>query len=1072
VRCRVDATGESEKSAAYAFVLAIEITSRIACGVAKVFTRLWRSHLQGKRCAPPRGGGSASACVRYVLGEEMTDKVAHDQERDNPLTLGQRGGLAALFEEARQREDLGANAIWKPAGGGDRPSAVYARGVTSLETAALDIEAVVRTQPRVKQPVQHYVISLNERETATVSDEQLIRAAEDALDRAGWAGHSALFAVHRDTENAHCHVALSSVNADTLRAWNRQSDYYRLHHALREAETKFGMEHEHGLAIVRDEGLPTERIEWASLATRKAWRSERQAERLEDMAKSFLAESDGLESPEDRRDRIVYAIRQHLVTCADRGEVPLRADLHVLAARLTATLEAGQDGTLQARLMERAPEGKVAREEPNTLGESTQRLATWQATDNVFELQPELLAPSPLDGLKPGGMTTEFERNQHVVALDRRAWLRDLGDVDRSEAEVVALVRADPGRISRDILAGGAATFSAEDFDRWCSERVSGDWLGISNYAQREDPTLEVLSADSELPLYSTKTQRALEASVLERATRLAQERDPLFNREALMQAIGDEEKSLGIAFSAEQLRVFDLLEYRFAVVQGDAGTGKSTLMAVQRRYCELTGREIAGFATSQLAAENLGQKAGIRSVNTARAQALEDVRGEQMIRPQSRAILDETSMLSMESADATLKRVESQGAGAIFIGDLAQLPNIAAGDTGRVLTAAAQETNRYAEVTQVFRQTGPQVTWMRTAVPIGGRAIREGDAATFRTYLEEFVDRGHVVFHDDRKAEIAAKAQDVVEATLRGIRVLAPGFSRQDCLYANRAIRTALGHDGTGLSFRFARGVREIAPNDRVIFEKNAEARVGVLNGYTGTVRSVAQNAIAVELDGGRLVTVNPAAYPHIDYGWSTTTHKSQGRGDPLVISTLAKNDDARSAHVALTRCETGLRVHTRLDRDELLSHLTSPTSLRPKDDALLFEEIVRRTGGPDTHWAKSVRTALDKDADPLREQHRGEMRLRSEARDRAVTGILERHNVARGKATGDKELAGLDRSEKRELSVAYKAHELESFVVWASRRRTVIERSADVKTARKAVLAQQPKLDVAAQKPRMRRR
>ncbi len=244
------------------------------------------------------------------------------------------------------------------------------------------------------------------------------------------------------------------------------------------------------------------------------------------------------------------------------------------------------------------------------------------------------------------------------------------------------------------------------------------------------------------------------------------------------------------------------------------------------------------------------------------------------------------------------------------------------------------------------------------------------------------------------------------------------------------------------------------------------------MLNGYTGTVRSVAPNAIAVELDSGRLVTINPATYPHLDYGWSTTTHKSQGRGDPLVIPTLAKNDDARSAHVALTRCETGLRVHTRLDRDELLSHLSSPASLRPKDDALLFEEIVRRTGGPDTHWAKSVRAALDKDADPLRVQHGGEMRLRSEARDRAVIGILERYKVARGNAAGDQELAGLDRSEKRELGTAYKVHELESFVVWASRRRVVIERSADVKTARVAVLAQQPKLDVAAQKPRMRRR
>ena len=114
-------------------------------------------------------------------------------------------------------------------------------------------------------------------------------------------------------------------------------------------------------------------------------------------------------------------------------------------------------------------------------------------------------------------------------------------------------------------------------------------------------------------------------------------------------------------------------------------------------------------------------------------------------------------------------------------------------------------------------------------------------------------------------------------------------------------------------------------------------------------------------------------------------------------MIPTLAKNDDARSAHVALTRCETGLRVHTRLERDELLSHLSSPTSLRPKDDALLFEEIVRGTGGPDTFWATSVRSAMAKENDPLRNEHRAEMRQRTEARDRAVMQIVRRYNVER---------------------------------------------------------------------------
>lgn len=284
--------------------------------------------MQGKRCDPPRGGGSAWACVTYILAEELTAKVDHDRPKDDAIQNSQRTGLTALYDEALRREDLGVGAIWKPTvGSGTRPSAIYARGVTSLATAALDMEAIARTQTRVKQPVQHYVISLNEHESATISDEQLIQAAEATLDRAGWEGHAALFTVHRDTGNAHCHVALSSVHSDTLRAWNRQSDYYRLHHALREVEIERGMQHENGLAIVRDRGLPTQRIEWAGLETRAAWKRAREAERLEDMARAFLADNEGLESADDRRDRIVYAIRDYLTTCAARGETPLRADL-------------------------------------------------------------------------------------------------------------------------------------------------------------------------------------------------------------------------------------------------------------------------------------------------------------------------------------------------------------------------------------------------------------------------------------------------------------------------------------------------------------------------------------------------------------------------------------------------------------------------------------------------------------------------------------------------------------------------------------------------------------------------
>ena len=711
------------------------------------------------------------------------------------------------------------------------------------------------------------------------------------------------------------------------------------------------------------------------------------------------------------------------------------------------------------RLMERAPQGSVRSTWADSFGEVHSRAATWVPTETVFELDPVWIAPSPLDASPAGARARKSQLLEHEEALRRRAWLTDFGDLERSEAEYRGMLAEDPGRISRDIAASGQATFTPDDVDAWISDRLTDpeEWFERANEVLRKDPALEVLSLDSELPLYATKAQRGLERRVADDAGALAAARDLKFNRPALDRAIADEQAALGIAFSQEQLAAFELVERRFGVLQGNAGSAKTTLMSVLRRYAELTQRPIVGFATAQLAAETLGTQARIDAVNQARARAIEAAGGSEMIKPNALVIVDEASMVSFEATRAIFERAKEQNATVVAIGDEAQLPNIDAGDTMRVLAGIAREHHAYREVKFSYRpRVGSDVEWMRKAIPRGGRAIREQDGAAFRHYLGEFFDRGHVVCHGSREDEIAAKAADIVEATRRGVRVLAPVRSRTDALYTNRAIRHELGLDGTGIAFRFERGVRELAAGDRVLFERNSRT-LDVLNGYLGTVRVVASQVVDVELDGGRMVQFDPRRYRAIDYGWSTTTHKSQSRGDPLVVPTLGKNDDARSAHVALTRCESGLRVHTRLGREELVERLCSSTSLRPKDDALLFDELVQRTGGPDTMWARTVRRALEHDRDPLRQQHREEMAWTRDAQSRELRRILEGNAAARQAAEAlpepklRKELARLERVEQADVAAACEKYRLVSFVAWAHQHREQVQRKAELQERRR---------------------
>jgi hypothetical protein len=915
-------------------------------------------------CKEPEGGGSIRRAWEYPLAVELSEKPPALTFDATKLTPEQRASVAKLYAEANAMESRGVGEIWRPTDGGPRPAALYVRGLYSMESGPDELEALHAANPRAKNPVAHIVFSLDEEESKVVSPEQLIRAAERAMDYAGFADHAMLIGVHADQDNLHCHVIASTINPTTLRVTPKHGRIGRLHRGARVAEKDFGMKADFGLWHTRSDGeiVPTLRPDW------EAYNREYKqgTSRSEELAKTFVDDNEGLESAEDRCDRVVYALREYLEHCAERGEVPLRSDFHRLAAQLTCTLENAKDGRVVVRLMERAAPGTARSRRTDAIGEVHEEIATWTPTTTAFAIEPSELAVEEIAGQKK--------------TVPPPAWLRGIGNLETAATEVEELLERDPSRISRDLIAGGQATFSLDDFDRWTAERMSFGWLEVSDAARKADETIRVLSADTTLDLLTTHKQLELEQRVFARATRLSRTSDPGFDRAALQRAIADEEKARGITFSEQQRAAFALFEYRFGLLQGDAGVGKSTLLSVARRYCELTGREIAGFTTSQRAAAVLGEQSGIRSLNTARAQALESTRGEEMIRPGSYAVLDEVSMVSFEAVDAFLARVEKQGAGALAIGDAAQLPNIGAGDTMRVLRRAVGE--RFAEVTQVFRQQDA-VKWMRAAVPRGGKAIRDGDADAFVSYVHEYAEHGVMVYHDDRKSEVAGKAADIVEATQRGVRVMAPARDRTEAYFVNGAVRRELGLEGTGLRFTFRRGAREIAAGDRIQFERNDEKRVGVLNGWTGTVLEVAPRKILVELDGGNRVAFDPLRYRHVDWGWAVTTHKSQGSGDPLVIATIAKSDDPHSLHTALTRCEQGLRVHTRLTSEQIDEQMR--TKLVPKRDALLFHEMVEAVGGPDSVWARTVRRAMESDRDPLHQEWRTEMHERAQAlRDR----------------------------------------------------------------------------------------
>jgi ATP-dependent exoDNAse (exonuclease V) alpha subunit len=1033
----------------------------------------------GKRCPAPRNGGSSRNAIFYVLAEELTSKVTHERVNE-PIQEGQRAELSALMTEALERSDRGVGVVWSPAAAADgRPSSIYARGVMSLYTADVEIQSLFDAQSRVKSPVAHFVFSLNTAESATVSDEQLIHASMATLDGAGWSGHAAVATVHQDTMryvdgklvdgNKHCHVAIASINSRTLRAFERTQEYMRLHRSLREQEIAFGMEEDWGLYKVADRGLPSERVVRTNAVDWEARKQEQSMERAERLARHFVSDH-SLESVRDREDRIVHALRDYLDRCADRGEKPLQSDIHAIAARLTAVIEGVIDGKLTVRLMERAEKGSVRSAWTDSFGIAHERMARWTPTDTLIPLDEKRIARSPLDAYSGKTLPTPLLQQLHSQALERRKFLQSVGTQEAAEAEYRRVIREDPGRVTRDIVHGqGQANFTADDVDTLLATHITEGWSDETDRVLREDKTVRVLSADTQSPLYTIETQRDISAKFDTLLRELLTEKDPLFDRAALDEAIRRVEtrrraENPEFAFTAQQLKALDSLENRVAVWAGDAGTGKTVLNEVHREMAEISGREIRGVATAQKAADELARSSGIKSVNQARA-LVEEARDGVAVMPQdARYVFDEFSMASIESGVAILERARAANASGVLQGDLAQLPNIAAGNTFGIATRAAADNKALVRLSEVFRQSADtQVAFMREAVPRAGKAIRSANRAAFAAYVETFMDRGLVTHHESREQEVAAIAADIVEAMRAGQRVIAPGRSFQDCLYVNRAVRAELGMTGTGREFEFDRGVIELSAGDRVLFRAN-NRRLDVRNGDTGTVSAIAQDAdgrwqITVALDNGKTATFDPNRYHKLEYGYASTIHANQGTGALVVIGSITKSDDARSAHVTFTRAEQILHIHTQLTREDILKQLASDRSLAAKDDALMFASIVNRTGGPDTKWAKAVARAQAFDDDPLRKRYEAVMARRAGDFRKTIIDILD----------GQRGIKPRERD--RQLRSAAARYAPESFITWAAKERATLEhewdtqeRAARVRPERDLKRAQERNLEIKA--------
>lgn len=347
------------------------------------------------------------------------------------------------------------------------------------------------------------------------------------------------------------------------------------------------------------------------------------------------------------------------------------------------------------------------------------------------------------------------------------------------------------------------------------------------------------------------------------------------------------------------------------ALIDGQAGTGKSFAMAAIRMVYEAKGCNVIGLAPTNAVAEEMQQK-GIPGARTIHSE-LFSLNNERTRWDRGTVVMvDEAAMIGTRNMAMLAAHAYAAGAKLILIGDDRQLSSIEHGGMFAVL----KDRFGAVEISTVRRQHKHD----------DRRASELMAEGNFHTALEIYDAKKAIHWTrtqpEARAALVAQWAQDSAADPNKSRFVFA--YTNEDVDRLNHAIRHLrkergeLG--GEGHKFATKHGRAEFSAGDRIQFTGTDKPR-GLLNGQAGTVQAIEGSNITVALDGrkDRVITFDAAEFKDFRPGYAGTIYRGQGR--TLDQTYLYHSEHWRSAasYVALTRHrdKSALFVATNTARD-----------------------------------------------------------------------------------------------------------------------------------------------------------
>lgn len=415
------------------------------------------------------------------------------------------------------------------------------------------------------------------------------------------------------------------------------------------------------------------------------------------------------------------------------------------------------------------------------------------------------------------------------------------------------------------------------------------------------------------------------------------------------------------------------LSQDRIIAIQGDAGTGKTTMLDCVNHIIGIKklGLDLHGLSYTGSAAHEIEQASGIESETLTRF-LNNGVPGNKS----TMFIVDEASMLSIKDMDNLLKKINSNDR-IVLIGDVKQLQAIGAGkifstlqDENAISTIRMAESKRQTEQTykeavnnlaeKFTEKAFIQLDESNRIIAISNREER------LRNIVEKYCERAKSTLlvtatNSDRKALnelirkklieqgkvkdsgsgfIIRESKSLLEeqklfyqnykigdlvvfntdilgraGTEAKIDSINPEKNMITVLDKNKVIHTIdLLQNGSDLSV-YEEKISAFAKGDKVVFLKNDKG-LKVNNGQTAEVVNIDSNGkMKLKMQDNSSKTINIITqYSYIAHGYAVTDYKSQGQTARNVIyhADTTKNLNFNQAYVGITRGKESVLIYT----------------------------------------------------------------------------------------------------------------------------------------------------------------